>query len=68
MRCWVSLAYSTMGSGSLNAMAVFNSSYDKNLPQDKAVYLVTRAIRYSGRWSSVQGSTVLQDSQWLIAS
>ena len=40
-----SLPYATMGSGSLNAMAVFESAYEEDLPRDKAVDLVTRAIR-----------------------
>ena len=40
-----SLPYATMGSGSLNAMAVFESSYEEDLDKDKAVDLVTRAIR-----------------------
>lgn len=34
-----------MGSGSLNAMSVFESGYKDGLDRDEAVELVTRAIR-----------------------
>ncbi|KAK2076475.1 hypothetical protein QBZ16_001000 [Prototheca wickerhamii] len=40
-----SLPYCTMGSGSLNAMSVFESGYKDGLDRDEAVELVTRAIR-----------------------
>lgn len=39
------LPYVTMGSGSLNAMAVFESSYKENLTRQEAIDLVARAIR-----------------------
>lgn len=39
------LPYATMGSGSLNAMAVFESSYEDDMEKSAAVDLVTRAIR-----------------------
>ena len=34
-----------MGSGSLNAMAVFEASYKEDMTQDEAEALVARAIR-----------------------
>lgn len=40
-----SLPYCTMGSGSLNAMAVFESGYKEGLTRDEAVDLVAKAIR-----------------------
>lgn len=40
-----SLPYATMGSGSLNAMAVFEEGYKDGLERDEAVALVARAIR-----------------------
>ena len=53
-----SLPYATMGSGSLNAMAVFEASYEENLSQDAAVALVTRAIE-SGIYNDLgSGSNV----------
>jgi 20S proteasome subunit beta 2 len=39
------LPFATMGSGSLNAMAVFEAGYRDGLGRDDAVALVTRAIR-----------------------
>ncbi|ORY32298.1 putative proteasome subunit, beta type, 7 [Naematelia encephala] len=39
------LPYVTMGSGSLAAMAVFESSYKENLTRAEAIALVARAIR-----------------------
>lgn len=39
------LPYVTMGSGSLNAMAVFESSYRPNMEKDEAIALVAQAIR-----------------------
>lgn len=39
-----SLPYATMGSGSLNAMAVFEAGYKDDMSLDDAVNLVTRAI------------------------
>ena len=40
-----SLPYATMGSGSLNAMAVFEEGYKDGLERDEAVALVARAIK-----------------------
>lgn len=40
-----SLPYCTMGSGSLNAMSVFESGYKDGLTKEEGVELVTRAIR-----------------------
>ncbi len=40
-----SLPYATMGSGSLNAMAVFEEGYTEGLEREAAVALVARAIR-----------------------
>ena len=40
-----SLPYCTMGSGSLNAMAVFESGYKDDLTKEEAMALVARAIR-----------------------
>ena len=40
-----SLPYATMGSGSLNAMAVFEEGFKDGLERDEAVALVARAIR-----------------------
>lgn len=40
-----SLPYCTMGSGSLNAMAVFEASYKEDMSQEEAEALVARAIR-----------------------
>ena len=40
-----SLPYATMGSGSLNAMAVFESGYKDDMSREEAVDLVTRSIR-----------------------
>ena len=52
------LPYATMGSGSLNAMAVFESSYEDDMERDAAVDLVTRAIR-SGIYNDLgSGSNV----------
>lgn len=39
------LPYVTMGSGSLNAMAVFESSYRPNMEKEEAVSLVAQAVR-----------------------
>lgn len=39
------LPYATMGSGSLNAMAVFEDEYRDDLPKEEAVALVAKAIR-----------------------
>ena len=39
------LPYVTMGSGSLNAMAVFEASYRPGMDKDEAIALVARAIR-----------------------
>ena len=52
------LPYATMGSGSLNAMAVFESAYVDEMERDAAVDLVTRAIR-SGIYNDLgSGSNV----------
>lgn len=40
-----SLPYATMGSGSLNAMAVFESAYKDDMTQEEAIALAARAIR-----------------------
>lgn len=40
-----SLPYATMGSGSLNAMSVFESGYKDDMSREEAIDLVTRAIR-----------------------
>lgn len=40
-----SLPYCTMGSGSLNAMAVFEAGYRDGLDEQEAIDLVARAIR-----------------------
>jgi 20S proteasome subunit beta 2 len=40
-----SLPYCTMGSGSLNAMSVFEAGYKDGLTREEGVELVTRAIR-----------------------
>ena len=40
-----SLPFATMGSGSLNAMAVFEAGYRDGLPREEAIALLTRAIR-----------------------
>jgi 20S proteasome subunit beta 2 len=40
-----SLPFATMGSGSLNAMAVFEDEYRDDLPRGEAVALVAKAIR-----------------------
>jgi 20S proteasome subunit beta 2 len=39
------LPYATMGSGSLNAMAVFEASYKDDMDRDEAMALAARAIR-----------------------
>ncbi|GAB4815429.1 hypothetical protein N2152v2_002475 [Parachlorella kessleri] len=53
-----SLPYATMGSGSLNAMAVFEAGYKDDLTRDEAVDLVTKAIR-SGVYNDLgSGSNV----------
>lgn len=52
------LPYATMGSGSLNAMAVFEAEYKDGLEREAAVDLVTRAIR-SGVYNDLgSGSNV----------
>ena len=40
-----SLPFATMGSGSLNAMAVFEADYREGMGEEEAVRLVARAIR-----------------------
>lgn len=53
-----SLPFATMGSGSLNAMAVFESGYKDNMTRDEAVALVAAAIR-SGVYNDLgSGSNV----------
>lgn len=53
-----SLPYATMGSGSLNAMAMFEASYQDDLTKDAAISLVARAIR-SGIYNDLgSGSNV----------
>jgi len=52
------LPYCTMGSGSLNAMAVFESGYKDDMSREEAIDLVTRAIR-SGVYNDLgSGSNV----------
>jgi len=52
------LPYCTMGSGSLNAMAVFEAGYKDDLSREEAIDLVTRAIR-SGVYNDLgSGSNV----------
>ncbi len=52
------LPYVTMGSGSLAAMAVFESSYKEHMTKQEAVDMVARAIR-SGIWNDLgSGSNV----------
>jgi 20S proteasome subunit beta 2 len=41
------LPYATMGSGSLNAMAVFEAGYKDDMSREEAMALAARAIR---RW------------------
>lgn len=46
-----SLPFATMGSGSLNAMAVFEAGYKDDLSKEDALALVARAIRQApGSW------------------
>lgn len=53
-----SLPYATMGSGSLNAMAVFEAGYKDDMTQEEAVDLVAQAIR-SGVYNDLgSGSNV----------
>eukprot|EP00878_Enallax_costatus_P001143 GHUV01001283.1.p1 GENE.GHUV01001283.1~~GHUV01001283.1.p1 ORF type:complete len:270 (+),score=62.22 GHUV01001283.1:335-1144(+) len=52
------LPYATMGSGSLNAMAVFEAGYKDDMTQDEAIALAARAIR-SGVYNDLgSGSNV----------
>ena len=51
-----SLPYCTMGSGSLNAMAVFEAGYKEDLDQDAAVDLVARAIRSGAQFLMLKDS------------
>lgn len=52
------LPYATMGSGSLNAMAVFEAGYKDDMTQDEAMALAVRAIR-SGVYNDLgSGSNV----------
>jgi hypothetical protein len=44
-----SLPFATMGSGSLNAMAVFEAGYKDDLSREEAMDLVARAIRQAKR-------------------
>lgn len=57
-----------MGSGSLNAMAVFEASYKEDMTQQEAEALVARAIRSGESLCSVKGllhhlSNVIAKSQ-----
>ncbi|WPT11568.1 Proteasome subunit beta type-7-B [Picochlorum sp. SENEW3] len=53
-----SLPYCTMGSGSLNAMAVFEAGYKDGMTREEGIDLVTRAIR-SGVYNDLgSGSNV----------
>jgi 20S proteasome alpha/beta subunit len=42
------LPYATMGSGSLNAMAVFEAGYKDDMSREEAMALAARAIRRCG--------------------
>jgi len=62
------LAYATMGSGSLAAMAVFESGYRDNLTQDDAMLLVAQAIQSGifndlGSGSNVDLCIIRKDSE-----
>ncbi|KAJ9508364.1 hypothetical protein QJQ45_011883 [Haematococcus lacustris] len=73
-----SLPFATMGSGSLNAMAVFESGYKDNLSQEEAMALVAKAIRSGiyndlGSGSNVDlcvitkaGATYLRNHEYLM--
>jgi hypothetical protein len=50
-----SLPYCTMGSGSLNAMAVFEASYKEDMTQQEAEALVARAIRSGTSPCTIKG-------------
>ncbi|KAF5842609.1 N-terminal nucleophile aminohydrolase [Dunaliella salina] len=53
-----SLPFATMGSGSLNAMAMFESNYKDDMTREEAIDLVTRAIK-SGIYNDLgSGSNV----------
>jgi 20S proteasome subunit beta 2 len=41
-----SLPFATMGSGSLNAMAVFEANYKDNMTKEEGMTLVARAIKF----------------------
>jgi 20S proteasome subunit beta 2 len=61
------LPYTTMGSGSLAAMAVFETRYAEDLPEDKAIELVRDAIRAGifndlGSGSKVDITVIRNDS------
>lgn len=61
------LPYTTMGSGSLAAMAVFESRYTEDLEEDKAIELVRDAIRAGifndlGSGSNVDVTVIRKDS------
>eukprot|EP00983_Pelagomonas_calceolata_P090988 1157489-Pelagomonas_calceolata.AAC.2 len=46
-----SLPFATMGSGSLNAMAMFESNYKDDMTREEAIDLVTRYTREEERFS-----------------
>eukprot|EP00879_Flechtneria_rotunda_P027821 GHRR01029825.1.p1 GENE.GHRR01029825.1~~GHRR01029825.1.p1 ORF type:complete len:230 (+),score=56.86 GHRR01029825.1:91-780(+) len=61
------LPYATMGSGSLNAMAVFEASYKDNMTREEAMALAARAIRSGvyndlGSGSNVDLCVITKDS------
>jgi len=61
------LPYATMGSGSLNAMAVFEASYKDDMTKEEAMALVARAIRSGilndlGSGSNVDLCIITKDS------
>mmetsp|Transcript_7981 Transcript_7981/g.13252 ORF Transcript_7981/g.13252 Transcript_7981/m.13252 type:complete len:295 (+) Transcript_7981:73-957(+) len=61
------LPYTTMGSGSLAAMAVFETRYTEDMPEDKAIELVRDAIRAGifndlGSGSNVDVTVIRNDS------
>lgn len=60
-----------MGSGSLNAMAVFEASYKEDMTQQEAESLVARAIRSGAYANSVliqQHFVLLSSSSLLLRS
>jgi hypothetical protein len=46
------LPFATMGSGSLNAMAVFEAGFKEDMTKEEAMALVAAAIRRRGAWGN----------------